>query len=167
MDLGIFRLHLNMFLRCFFCTLMFENHCWWLSQIMDCQENVWCLYFPQYSHTSTKICNTVVPYIAVMFLEIRFRILFMTKNWVEGTTFISGSTSQENLWLFVLISNIYLISLRAGITGPLTKLRWFQDGLETSPEYILIVYWNHCPKNNANRLKHLVQTEERDWTQID
>lgn len=118
----------------------------------DVKETIWCLYFPQYSHTSTQNLQYCSSHIAVISLEIRFRIYFLwqKKNQVEGTIFLSGPTSQEKIcdYLF-LISNIDLISLRDGITGPLSKLRWSQDGWETSPEYILPFSSDHLLQNSA------------------
>lgn len=64
-------------------------------------------------------------------------------------------------YLCVLMSNIYLISLRDGITGPLTKLRWFQDGLATPPEYILNFCENHCPKNSADKDENIYFTPKK------
>lgn len=108
--------------------------------------------FPQYSHTSTQNLQYCSSYIAVISLETRLRILFMTKKKSgRGDNFpiwanISGKICD---YLFVLISNIELISLRDGITGPLSKLRWSQDGWETSPEYILPFSSNHLLQNSA------------------
>lgn len=150
MDLGISQLHLNTLPRCFFCTLKFENHSLWLFSEHRTVKNkqtknqtTWCLYFPQYSYTSTQNLQYCSSYITVMSLEIGFRILFMTKKkigWRGQLSYLAQHLRKICDYLCVLMSNIYLISLRDGITGPLTKLRWFQDGLETSPEYILSFY---------------------------
>lgn len=61
-----------------------------------------------------------------MSLEIGFRILFMTKKKLGGgdNFHIWLNISGKSVIIYcVLMSNIYLISLRDGITGPLTKLR--------------------------------------------
>lgn len=129
--------------RCFFCTLKFENHCLTFLRTQDCKQTIWCLYFPQYSHTSTQNLQYCTSYITVMSLEIGFRILFMTKKkigWRGQLSYLAQHLRKICDYLCVLMSNIYLISLRDGLTGPLTKLRWFQDGLETPPEYILNFY---------------------------
>lgn len=97
-----------------------------------------------------KICNIIVPILLLYLWKSGSEyFLWQKKNWVEGTTFLSGSTSQEICdYLFALISKINLISLRGGITGPLSKLRWSQDGWETSLEYILSCYSN-CPLHSC------------------
>lgn len=58
--------------------------------------------FPQYSHISTQNLQYCSSYIAVVSLEIKYNLskkstFYDKKNWVEGTAFLSGSTSQENL----------------------------------------------------------------------
>lgn len=61
-----------------------------------------------------------------MSLEIGFRILFMTKKkigWRGQLSYLAQHLRKICDYLCVLMSNIYLISLRDGITGPLTKLR--------------------------------------------
>lgn len=98
-----FCLNPDVFCMCFFCTLMFENCGLMTFPEHGTLKKLFDAYiFPQYSHISTQNLQYRSSYIAVISLEIGFRILFMTKkNWVEGTTFLSGSTSQENLWLFI------------------------------------------------------------------
>lgn len=161
MDLGVFLLHLNTLPRCFFCTLKFGF--WKLKLLLmtflrkqDCKQTIWCLYFPQFSHTSTQNLQYCTSYYYCYVFGNRVPNTFYDKKKKK-----SGGGDNFHIWLnisgkicdylCVLKSNIYLISLRDGITGPLTKLRWFQDGLATPPEYILNFCENHCPKNSADK----------------
>lgn len=150
-------------------NLDFENwnHCLWLLSENRIVNKLFDAYiFPNRVTRQLKICNIVLHIITVMSLEIEFRILFMTKKKKKlggGDNFhiwlnISGKICD---YLCVLMSNIYLISLRDGITGPLTKLRWFQDGLATPPEYILNFCENHCPKNSADKDENIYFTPKK------
>lgn len=60
-----------------------------------------------------------------MSLEIGFKILFMTKKLGGGgqLSYLAQHLRKICDYLCILMSNIYLISLRDGITGPLNKLR--------------------------------------------
>lgn len=109
----------------------------------DYKQTIWCLYFPQYSYTSTQNLQYCSSYITVMSLENRVQNTFYDKKkigWRGQLSYLAQHLRKICDYLCVLMSNTYWISLRDGITGPLTKLRWFQDGLETSPEYILSFY---------------------------
>lgn len=95
-------------------------------------QTTWCLYFPQYSYTSTQNLQYCSSYITVMSLEIGFRILFMTKKkigWRGQLSYLAQHLRKICDYLCVLMSNIYLISLRDGITGPLNQTQvipgWF------------------------------------------
>lgn len=147
MDLGIFLLHLNILPRCFFCTLKFEF--WKLKPLPMTSLNtgLWTNYLmpvfsPVQSHINSKFAILYFIYYCYDFGN-RVQNTFYDKKkigWRGQLSYLAQHLRKICDYLCVLMSNIYLISLRDGITGPLTKLRWFQDGLATPPEYILNFY---------------------------
>lgn len=71
----------DVFCMCFFCTLMFENGGLMTFPEHGTLKKLFDAYiFPQYSHISTQNLQYRSSYIAVISLEIGFRILFMTKK---------------------------------------------------------------------------------------
>lgn len=110
--------------------------------------------FPQYSHISTQNLQYCSSYIAVISLEIKYnlskKILFMTKKIGQRgqLSYLGQHLRKICDYLSALISKINLISLRGGITGPLSELRRSQDGWETSPEYILTCS-SDCPLHSS------------------
>lgn len=58
--------------------------------------------FPSIVTHQLKICNIVLRILLLCLWKSGSEyFLWQKKNWVKGTTFIPGSTSQENLWLFM------------------------------------------------------------------
>lgn len=126
-SLGLFSAYWN---------LDFENwnHCLRLFSENRIVNKLFDAYiFPNVVTRQLKIFNIVLHIITVMSLETGFRILFMTKKKKSGggDNFhiwlnISGKICD---YLCVPMSNIYLISLRDGITGPLYQTQvipgWF------------------------------------------
>lgn len=124
MDLWIFHLCLNI-LPGYFCSLKFEKHWFWLFSehriVKKKKKKNWYLYFPQYDHTSTQNLQYCSSHITIRSLEIGFRILFMTKKLGGGDSFHIWLNISGKSVISVLMINIYVISLRNRITGPLTN----------------------------------------------
>lgn len=97
------------------------------------------IFSPVQSHINSKFAILAFLYYRYVFGN-RVQNTFYDKKKLGGGgqfSYLAQHLRKICDYLCILMSNIYLISLRDGITGPLIKLRWFQEDLETSPDYIL------------------------------
>lgn len=104
------------------------------------KKNLFDAYiFPSTVTYQLKICNISIPILPLCLWKSGSKYFLWQKKLGGGGQFSYLAQHLRKIcdYLCILMSNIYLISLRDGITGPLIKLRWFQEDLETSPDYIL------------------------------